>query len=309
MFYYKLIFSHTGLIDLSEGDPKYKLVVTPSFIAPINTCSVTISSSSVKFKPEKLFSSYKSVYEGLSMKNSTFKTKNWISLEELKTKEKARLSFLFTVKANDDFELLVVFNMCARLVRITGQLPTNLTPQKDRINLINHDKCDFEYRDDKRGVNCNWKEAVLDNIQSNCSKTDDDQSKAVFKLLYETEGVRKECTKTGVRDKNSAKKHFLKLHAAPTSGEKFTTAYLASPTFNVDNLSLVGFSMHYSLHCAGSTLNAYLAPERGDIFQSLSEVEPFIEIQNDSYSWQFMKKAEDVSNLTGFYRVICLFYL
>ena len=49
----------TELVD-KLGKNNGKLVVTPTFIIPNNTCSVTIESNKGKFKVEKMFTLYNS---------------------------------------------------------------------------------------------------------------------------------------------------------------------------------------------------------------------------------------------------------
>ena len=131
------------------------------------------------------------------------------------------------------------------------------------------------------------------------SKNGNYQSK--FSILYENEDTHPQCTKLGVKDKIISNSYFFNLHQTAASDEKFTTAIITSPTFDVGDFERVGFSMHYSLHCKGSKLSAYLLRECGDL--NVSTRRPFIELMNDSFHWQFLRENIDVSRLIGNYRV------
>ena len=288
----------TDLVD-KLGKNNGKLVVTPTFVIPNNTCSVTIKSNKGKFKTEKIFNLYNS--KTFPLKTANFNNEECLSLKDTKAKLKNRLSFLLSIKSEINFEIKIVFNKCPKLVSITGPFTNNLINKKNHINLLNHDKCDFEYITNENGMNCNWMEIIPKIDELTSSKNGNYQSK--FRILYLNEDTHPECTKLGVKDKILPNSYFFNLHQTAASGDKFTTAIMTSLIFDVSDFARVGFSMHYSLHCEGSKLSAYLIRECGDLIKLISTRRPFIELINDSFHWQFLRENIDVSNLTGIYRV------
>ena len=275
------------------------LVLTPTFVIPNNTCIVTIKSYKEKFKVEKILNLNN--FKPFPLKTANFTYEECLSLKASKTEVENRLSFLLSIKSESIFEIKVVFNKCLKLVPIFGPFTNNFIDKKNHITLLNHEKCNFEYITNEKGINCNWMEIFTETDELASSKKSNYQSK--FRILYENEDTHPECTKLGVKDKIISNSYFFNLHQTAASGDKFTTAIMTSLIFDVSDFARVGFSMHYSLHCEGSKLSAYLIRECGDLIKLISTRRPFIELINDSFHWQFLRENIDVSNLTGIYRV------
>lgn len=269
-------------------------MLTPSLIVPIDSCSMTISNNVEKIKVVKIYIDQQLIKTTLGIEKNHFTNKKWIDLKNIKLKNKTTLNILLESTNISNLEVQVVFHECTVLLPI-GDLSSNFTFKEEQLNVINHDKCDFEIKSDHL-VNCKWQEVVPKKSQH----------KHVFEHLSENEEAHRECAaKTGLQDKdNRENKYFIKLTSDLQSRRTFNTAYLASPIFSVDDLALITFSMHYAIHCEDANLNAYIGPDYDDIFRSL--IDPFVEIKNESFTWQYMKISFDVSKLIGKYRVSCL---
>ena len=179
-FYNFFFNTFTFITDLVEKLGKYngKLVVTPTFVIPNNTCSVTIESNEEKFKIEKILNLYNS--KTFSFKTTNFTNGKCFSLKYTKAKLKNRLSFLLSIKSEINFEIKIVFNKCLKLVPITAPFKNNLIDKKNHINLLNYDKCDFEYKTNKNGINCNWMEILPETDEITSSKEAITKQNSVF---------------------------------------------------------------------------------------------------------------------------------
>ena len=305
LVYFVHFYFLSGILHKTGTDDK--LISTPSLIVPANSCSLTISSNSKEFIVVKIIINQTKFIGFSKTEKENYTNKKWISLKNInlgdhKNNLKVQITYKDyhtakdTIDYHTDEDLNVVFHKCTRLVPIVGYYSDDVTTT-GHVSLMKHDKCDFEFRGEKEGVNCNWWEVVPIG------------GKPVILHLHGVQKANRECAVWhGVHEKeNERSKYFVSLVGDPDSDENFTTAYMASPTFRVDDFARVTFSMHYAIHCLGSSLEGYLVPAKDDVFESLSGVDSFVEKTNESFVWKYMKTTVDVSGFTGKYRVSQLF--
>ena len=315
LFIFTGLFHNNGpKVDENLVDKKVdkKLVYTKNFAVPKNTCSLTISSKSKEFKVKKIILNKKTFDDFFQTEKEKFTVEKWISLKNIINNDEnnnVMLKILYKkdyVTTNlhvtkdddvksDDYDVTVAFHeSCNRLLPILGYFSLN-TATINHVSLLKRDKCDFEH-DDSR-VNCNWREVVppnggkpaIDHRGRRENKGEVPVSCAAFQGVQENENVQN--------------KFFAKVVGDPENEEKFTTAFMTSPTFDVTGLDHVTFSVHSAIHCDGSSLKGYVIPASNDVIESLEGVESFFNVDYAVFGWVHEKFNYDVSGLTGDYRV------
>ena len=292
------------------------MVSTKNLAVPKNTCSLTISSKSKQFQVKKIILNKKTFDDFFQTEKDKFTGEKWISLKNIVNSDENNnvvLKILYKKDfvtsnnhvtknpdndvANDDDVTVAFHESCNRLLPILGYFSRN-TKTTDHVDLLKRDKCDFEHVDSR--VNCNWREIVpngelpsVDHQDRRENSGEVPVSCAAFQGVQEKENVQN--------------KFFVKVVGDPDSGEKFTTAYMTSPTFDVTQLDHVTFSMHSAIHCDGSSLRGYVVPASNDVLEEVEGAESFFEVDHAVFGWRMEKFNFDVSALAGEYRVGLLF--
>ena len=308
------LFIFTGLFHNNGSKVDENLVYTKNFAVPKNTCSLTVSSKSKEFKVKKIILNKKTFDNFFQSEKENFSSEKWISLKNiidndenndvmlkiLYKKDYVTTNFHVTKDDDvkqDDYDVTVAFHeSCNRLLPILGYF-SRKTATINHVSLLKRDKCDFEHADSR--VNCNWREVVADGGKPAIEHQDRRENKgevpvscAAFQGVQENENVQN--------------KFFAKVVGDPENEEKFTTAYMTSPTFDVTGLDHVTLSIHSAIHCDGSSLSGYVIPASNDVIESLEGAKSFFEIEYAVFGWVHGKFNYNVSTLTGDYRVSLL---